>query len=54
MRAQGKIIARDFMSPEDREWLEKDIEDMYDLADGEYEIPYYENEEWVKQYGRKP
>nr|KYP51840.1 hypothetical protein KK1_026365 [Cajanus cajan] len=54
MRAQGKIIARDFYSPEDREWLEKDIEDMYYLADGSYEIPFYENEEWVKQFGRKP
>ncbi|ESW22100.1 hypothetical protein PHAVU_005G127300 [Phaseolus vulgaris] len=54
MRAEGRIIARDFWSPEDREWLEKDIEDMYDLADGEYEIPYYENEEWVKKYGSKP
>ncbi|TKY48614.1 MORN motif [Spatholobus suberectus] len=54
MRAQGKIIARDFFSPEDREWLEKDIEDMYYLADGSYEIPFYENEEWVKQFGRKP
>ena len=54
MRAQGKIIARDFLSPEDREWLEKDIEDMYYLADGNYEIPFYENEEWVRQFGRKP
>ncbi|KAK7324886.1 hypothetical protein VNO77_28792 [Canavalia gladiata] len=54
MRRQGKIIARDFMSPEDREWLEKDIEDMYDLADGSYEIPFYENDEWVRQFGRKP
>ncbi|RDX60764.1 Protein TIC 100, partial [Mucuna pruriens] len=54
MRAEGKIIARDFYSPEDREWLEKDIEDMYNLADGEYEIPFYENEEWVRQFGRKP
>ncbi|CAJ1955801.1 unnamed protein product [Sphenostylis stenocarpa] len=54
MRAEGKVIARDFFSPEDREWLEKDIEDMYELADGEYEIPYYENEEWVRQFGSKP
>lgn len=54
MRAEGRIIARDYMSPEDREWLEKDVEDMYNLADGEYEIPYYENEEWIKQFGSKP
>ncbi|KAK7272204.1 hypothetical protein RJT34_28668 [Clitoria ternatea] len=54
MRAQGKIISRDFMSPEDREWLEKDIEDMFNLADGNYEIPFYENDEWVRQFGRKP
>ncbi|KAL2331960.1 hypothetical protein Fmac_019541 [Flemingia macrophylla] len=54
MRAEGKIIARDFYSPEDREWLEKDIEDMYYLADGSYEIPFYENEAWVKEFGRKP
>ncbi|KAK4255203.1 hypothetical protein QN277_008228 [Acacia crassicarpa] len=54
MRAEGKIIARDYMSPEDREWLEMDIEDSYNLADGTYEIPFYENDEWVKQFGRKP
>ncbi|XP_027341047.1 protein TIC 100 [Abrus precatorius] len=54
MRAQGKIIARDFMSPEDREWLEKDIEDMYHFANGSYEIPFYENDEWVRQFGSKP
>ncbi|KAK6163496.1 hypothetical protein DH2020_000360 [Rehmannia glutinosa] len=39
---EGKIISRDFMSPEDREWLEMDIEDSLRLADGEYEIPFYE------------
>ncbi|KAJ7947936.1 TIC 100 protein [Quillaja saponaria] len=54
MRAEGKIISRDFMSPEDREWLEMDIEDSYRLADGNYEIPFYENDEWVKEFGRKP
>lgn len=42
------------MSPEDREWLEMDIEDSLRLADGEFEIPFYENEEWVRQFGRKP
>ncbi|KAI3450671.1 hypothetical protein Pfo_007336 [Paulownia fortunei] len=54
MRAEGKIISRDFMSPEDREWLEMDIEDSLRLADGDYEIPFYENDEWVRQFGRKP
>lgn len=54
MRAEGKIIKRDFMSPEDREWLEKDIEDTMELLDGTYEIPFYENDEWVRQFGRKP
>ncbi|KAG8362942.1 hypothetical protein BUALT_BualtUnG0021000 [Buddleja alternifolia] len=54
MRAEGKIISRDFMSPEDREWLEMDIEDSLRLADGNYEIPFYENEEWVRQFGQKP
>ncbi|XP_061345393.1 protein TIC 100 [Gastrolobium bilobum] len=54
MRAEGKIIARDFMSPEDRKWLEMDIEDSYLLADGNYEIPFYESEEWVRLFGRKP
>ncbi|KAK6141926.1 hypothetical protein DH2020_024329 [Rehmannia glutinosa] len=54
MRAEGKIISRDFMSPEDREWLEMDIEDSLRLADGEYEIPFYENDEWIRQFGRKP
>ncbi|XAR60091.1 hypothetical protein NMG60_11033334 [Bertholletia excelsa] len=54
MRAEGKIIKRDFMTPEDREWLEMDIEDSIRLAGGNYEIPFYENEEWVRQYGEKP
>ncbi|XP_028776973.1 protein TIC 100, partial [Neltuma alba] len=54
MRAEGKIISRDYMSPEDREWLEMDIEDSYNLADGTYEIPFYDNDEWVEQFGRKP
>lgn len=54
MRAEGKLISRDFMSPEDREWLEMDIEDSIRLADGRYEIPFYENDEWIKQFGRKP
>ncbi|KAL1557648.1 protein TIC 100 [Salvia divinorum] len=54
MRAEGEIISRDFMSPEDREWLEKDIEDSVRFANGQYEIPFYENEEWVRQFGEKP
>ncbi|KAJ0083853.1 hypothetical protein Patl1_30495 [Pistacia atlantica] len=54
MRAEGKIISRDFMSPEDKKWLEMDIEDSIRLADGRYEIPFYENDEWIKQFGRKP
>ncbi|KAL8094248.1 protein TIC 100 isoform X1 [Apium graveolens] len=54
MRAEGKIIKRDYMTPEDREWLEKDIEDSVRLAGDTYEIPFYENDEWIKQFGRKP
>ncbi|XP_065865825.1 protein TIC 100 [Euphorbia lathyris] len=54
MRAEGHIISRDFMSPEDREWLEKDIEDSILLTDGNYETPFYESNEWIKQFGRKP
>ncbi|XP_031401384.1 protein TIC 100 [Punica granatum] len=54
MRAEGRIIARDYMSPEDREWLEMDIEDSIRLAGGNYEIPFYENNEWIKQFGEKP
>ncbi|KAH0712848.1 hypothetical protein KY289_008807 [Solanum tuberosum] len=54
MRAEGKIIKRDFMSPEDREWLEKDIEDTVELTRGSYEIPFYENDEWIRQFGKKP
>ncbi|CAL5424068.1 unnamed protein product [Camellia sinensis] len=54
MRAEGKIIQRDYMSPEDREWLEMDIEDSIRLAGGNYEIPFYENDEWIRQFGRKP
>lgn len=54
MRAEGHIISRDFMSPEDREWLEMDVEDSMRLAGGVYEKPFYENEEWIRQFGRKP
>ncbi|XP_068658976.1 protein TIC 100-like [Aristolochia californica] len=54
MRAEGQIIARDYMSPEDREWLEKDIEDSVMLANGSYETPWDDNNEWVRQFGKKP
>ena len=54
MHAEGKIFRRDFMTPEDREWLEMDIEDSVRLANGNYEIPFYEQEEWIRQYGKKP
>lgn len=54
MRAEGKIIKRDFMSPEDKEWMEMDIEDTVNLVNGKYEVPWYENDEWIRQYGRKP
>lgn len=54
MRAEGKIINRDFMTPEDREWLEMDIEDSISLADGKWEVPFFENDEWIRQFGRKP
>lgn len=54
MRAEGQPILRDSMCDEDREWLEKDIEDSIALADGEYEIPFYENKEWVRYFGKKP
>ncbi|KAI3799329.1 hypothetical protein L1987_34622 [Smallanthus sonchifolius] len=54
MRAEGRIFKRDFMSPEDKEWLEKDIEDCVRFSRGRREIPFYENEEWVRQFGEKP
>lgn len=54
MRAEGRIIERDYMTPEDREWLEMDVEDSLRLAGGTYEIPFYENDEWITQFGRKP
>ncbi|XP_022140428.1 protein TIC 100 [Momordica charantia] len=54
MRAEGKIISRDYMTPEDREWLEMDIEDSIRLAGGNYEIPFYERDEWIKHFGEKP
>ncbi|KAI3916619.1 hypothetical protein MKW98_026361 [Papaver atlanticum] len=54
MRAEGKIISRDFTDPEDREWLEMDIEDSYRLAAGNYETPFDNNPEWIKQFGQKP
>lgn len=54
MRAQGKIIQRDFMSPEDKEWLEMDIEDSVKLAGRTCEIPFYERDNWIKIFGSKP
>lgn len=42
------------MDPEDREWLEMDIEDSYRLAAGNYETPFDNNPEWIKQFGQKP
>ncbi|XP_039125183.1 LOW QUALITY PROTEIN: protein TIC 100-like [Dioscorea cayenensis subsp. rotundata] len=54
MRAEGRIITRDFMSPGDRKWLEKDIEDTVRLVGHVTEIPYYESDEWIKQFGSKP
>lgn len=54
MRAEGRIFKRDFMSPEDKDWLEKDIEDCVRFSEGRREIPFYENEEWVRQFGEKP
>lgn len=54
MRAEGKIISRDYMTPEDKKWLEMDIEDSIRLAGGNYEIPFYERDEWIKHFGEKP
>ncbi|KAL8140377.1 hypothetical protein V2J09_006398 [Rumex salicifolius] len=54
MRAEGKIIKRDYMDPEDRKWLEMDMEDSALLAKGKYVTPVYENKEWVRLFGRKP
>lgn len=54
MRAEGKIISRDIMSPEDKKWLEMDIEDSLQMAGDIYEVPFYENDEWIKQFGKKP
>ncbi|WOL15516.1 protein TIC 100 isoform X2 [Canna indica] len=54
MRAEGRIISRDFMSPEDRKWLEMDIEDSLLLAGRMREIPFYERKEWIEIFGEKP
>lgn len=54
MRAEGNIIKRDFMSPEDKEWMEMDVEDTVRLADGIYEIPWYEKDAWLRHYEKKP
>lgn len=54
MRAKGKIITRDFMDQEDREWLEMDIEDSVRFAAGTREIPFYEKKIWIDHFGEKP
>ena len=42
------------MSPEDKKWFEMDVEDTMKLIGGNYEIPFYERDDWVKQFGAKP
>nr|GLL31171.1 protein TIC 100 [Ipomoea trifida] len=54
MRAKGKIITRDSMDPEDREWLEMDIVDSVRFAAGKREIPFYDKKIWIKHFGEKP
>ncbi|KAA0033376.1 protein TIC 100 [Cucumis melo var. makuwa] len=54
MRAEGRTFARDFMDPEDKRWLEMDIEDSIQLAGGNYEIPFNERDEWIELFGEKP
>ena len=54
MRAQGHIISRDYMEPEDKRWLEMDMEDSLLLAGDQYEIPFYETEEWISLFGSEP
>nr|GMD19074.1 protein TIC 100 [Ipomoea batatas] len=54
MRAKGKIITRDSMDPEDREWLEMDIADSVRFAAGKREIPFYDKKIWIKHFGEKP
>lgn len=53
MRAEGRIITRDFKSAEDKEWLEMDIEDSVRLASGAREIPFNERKEWLQIFGQK-
>ncbi|BBH05088.1 Membrane Occupation and Recognition Nexus repeat-containing protein, partial [Prunus dulcis] len=40
MRAEGHIISRDYMTPEDKEWLEMDIEDSIRQAGGNMKYPF--------------
>eukprot|EP00262_Sarcandra_glabra_P006041 TRINITY_DN18076_c0_g2_i1.p1 TRINITY_DN18076_c0_g2~~TRINITY_DN18076_c0_g2_i1.p1 ORF type:complete len:852 (+),score=197.95 TRINITY_DN18076_c0_g2_i1:117-2558(+) len=54
MREKGRIISRDFMSPEDKKWLEMDIEDSVRLVGNKYVTPFYENDEWIRLFGQKP
>ncbi|KAM1116076.1 hypothetical protein TB2_006534 [Malus domestica] len=54
MRTEGHIISRDFMTLDDLEWLEMDIEDSILQAGGQTEVPFYERDEWIRQFGRKP
>ncbi|CAK8535338.1 unnamed protein product [Lathyrus sativus] len=54
MRVEEEIIKKDFMSPEERKWLDKDIQDSYHLANGQQEVPYYEGIGWVEKFGINP
>ncbi|XP_024394868.1 protein TIC 100 [Physcomitrium patens] len=55
MKAEGKILTTDFLSPEDKEWLRMDLEDA--LADNPEAVdtnPFEDDDLWVKYFGEKP
>ncbi|XP_024537235.1 protein TIC 100-like [Selaginella moellendorffii] len=56
MRDQGWIIKADYMPPEEREWLKKDIEDTLEKPNVTMkESELYENDPyWIELYGELP
>lgn len=52
-KARGKIPVRDSMLLKVRGWLEMNIKDRVQLVNGEDEISFNDNNEWIQQFGKK-
>eukprot|EP01018_Ginkgo_biloba_P018254 Gb_21241 [translate_table: standard] len=54
MRAQGKILKTDYLSPDDKEWLKMDIEDTEQRYNYSHPVALEDSDIWIKYFGQKP